>query len=711
MINLKFENQITIDRFENGVPKIIASTSKDELFALGYIHAIDRGMQLLLMRTLGQGRTSEYLDNSDDMLEIDKFFRKMNWSNNINKELSKFTEEETDLLNSYCKGIEAGFKKKKPFEFNYLFKYKNYSWTIKDSILIARMMGYLTLAQSQGEVELLFIQMVQNGVSKELLIELFPNILDEYDEDIIKQINLNEKVIPDAVKFNVISAPLMASNNWVVSGNKTKSGLPLLANDPHLEVNRIPGIWYEVDINNKLHGATMPGIPAIIIGRNEHLSWGVTYAFMDAADFWIEEVKDQQYKYENDWHNFTLRKEVIKRKKKPDEIVTFYENQHGVLDGTPNNGFQLTYNWSGNSSGAATLKCGLQISKAQSSEEGMKIIGLNESAFSWVFADTKGNIGYQMSGLYPIRENWKGFTPGLGWKKEYNWKGYEIPENLPREINPERGYIVTANNNLNHLGKTSVITMPMGEYRAKRISNLIEESFNYSIEDAKKMHYDCYSLQAEVFMPIISPLLPEHKYSEILKNWDLNYDLNSEGAYLFEQIYRAFYHIVFGETIGSELVKYLQNETGMFIDFYANFDQILLKKESKWFGNKTQVSIFKEAIAITFEQPLKKWGEINQIKLNNVIFGNKLPTFFGFDKGPKGLKGGRATIHQGQVYQSAGRKTSFAPSYRIITDLSKPIVYSNNIPGVSDRRWSKYYFNLYEDWEKGYYNKYSLNFD
>lgn len=709
MIQLSHSSSITIERFQNGIPKITASSKQDELYALGYCHATDRGMQLLLMRILGQGRASEFLDSSDEMLEIDKFFRKMNWENHIEDEIEKFSASEKDLLNSYCKGIEAGFNNKKPFEFNYLFKYKDYSWSIKDSILIARMTGYLTLAQSQGEIELLFIQLVQNGVSRELLDELFPSILDDYDEKIIQQIQLKDKIVPDVVKFNSITAPLMASNNWVISGNRTKSGSPILANDPHLEVNRIPGIWYEVNINNKLHGATMPGIPAVIIGRNEHISWGVTYAFMDSADFWIEETKGKQFKYEGEWIDFSIRNEVIKRKKKSDVTVSYYENNHGVLDGEPQNGYQLTYNWSGNKSGAATLKCGLQIGNATSAEEGMNIIGHNESAFSWVFADSKGNIGYQMSGLFPIRENWKGFTPGIGWKKEFDWKGYLSPENLPRDLNPEKGYIVTANNNLNHLGKTPVITIPMAEYRAQRIADLIEKKPNYTTDDAKKMQYDYYSIQAEKFLKIITPVLPEDPKSAILKNWDLNYSLDSKGAYLFEQIYKALYHIVFGKVLGKEVAEFLQNETGTFIDFYDNFDQILLKKESKWFGNQTQEQIFEKAIKIAFSQPLKTWGEVNQIQLNNIIFGDKLPKFLGFDKGPFGLKGGRATIHQGQVYRSAGRNTSFAPSYRIITDMSSSKVFSNNIPGVSDRRWNKFYFNLYKDWEQGNYNEFELD--
>ncbi|MCK5101236.1 MAG: penicillin acylase family protein, partial [Cyclobacteriaceae bacterium] len=506
-------------------------------------------------------------------------------------ELDKLNKLESELLQSYCDGINAAFKKNKPWELRYLLGFNDFHWTPEDCILIFRMSGYLTFAQSQGEIERLFVQMVQKGVNKEMLDELFPKILGDYDESIIKQIRLGEKIVPDAVKWNVALAPTMASNNWVISGSRTASGSPIFANDPHMEINRLPAIWYEtaVQLNqNYTHGAMIPGVPAFIIGRNDDLAWGITYAFMDASDSWVENCKDGKYLKDGSWHEFAKRMEIIKRKKGKPVTLTFYENEHGVLDGNPyEEGYYLCSKWSGDKSGASTIKSGLELGAAKSVKEGMTNAGGIESALSWVFADSLGDIGYQMSGLMPKRkEGVSGFTPLIGWLSENDWQGYHSPVDLPRAYNPDEGFIITANNDLNNLGTVRPITICMGAYRADRIKQLLEAKNNHEIIDSQKIQYDTYSLQAEQFMELIRPLLPESEAGNILNSWDMCYQTDSKGAFLFEMIYRSLLHEVFGETLGKSLVEFLQNETGIFIDFYGNFDAILLAEESVWFKGK-----------------------------------------------------------------------------------------------------------------------------
>jgi len=634
----------------------------------------------------------------------------MNWHNNLDEELQKLNEEEISLLDAYCDGANAAFAKKKPWELKFLLGFKDFRWEKKDVVLLARMAGFLTLAQSQGEIERLFVQMVQKSVPKNLLQELFPDILGDYDEDLIKKIKVTDKIVPDAVKWNVSAASFMASNNWVLAGNKTKSGNAILVNDPHLEINRLPAVWYEMtfEVGDKFaYSATMPGLSSLLISRKNDLSWGATYTFMDATDSWIEQCKDGKYLKDDKWHSFHERKEIIKRKKGKAVEVTYYENAHGALDGNPyEDGYYLSTKWSGEKSGAQSIRAGFQMWKATTVEEGMKAIGNLEASFSWVLADDKQNIGYQMSGLMPKRkEGVSGFAPLVGWESENDWQGYHSPEDLPRSYNPPEGYIITANNNLNHLGKVHPINIPMGEYRADRIKELLDANDNITIEDTKKMHFDTYSPQAALFMEIIRPLLANSGNGKLLKEWDLSYEVDSKGAYLFEMLYRSLYHEVFGAALGGSLVNFLQNESGVFIDFYANFDQILLSEKSAWFLGKQRDDIYKKVIDSVLKMPVKKWGDINYITLSNMLLGGKLPKFAGFDKGPFPLRGGRATIHQGQVYRSAGRDTSFAPSFRLITDMGERTVHSNLAGGVSDRRFSKQYCNDFENWMNGIYKK------
>jgi penicillin amidase len=710
---LKATDEITIERISGGIPLIKAHSEQDMYFGIGYCHAIDRGMQMMIMKILGTGTASKYLSGDDEMLEMDLFFRRMNWHNNITDELAKLSQNQADLLQAYCDGVNAAFAKKKPWELKLLLGFKDFKWEKEDVVIQARMAGYLTLAQSQGEIERLFVQMVQNDVSKELLNELFPNILGDYDEALLKKIKLNEKVVPDAVKWNVSSSAFMASNNWVITGKRTASGFPLLANDPHLEINRLPAVWYELVVRvgeRFAYSSTMPGIPILLVSRTNELAWGATYTFMDATDSWIENCKDGKYFKDNAWHEFTKRTEFIERKKGKTEKIIFYENEHGVLDGDPFvEGYYLSTRWSGAKSGAQSIAAGFNMWKASNVKDGMNFIGKLEPSFSWVLADKHGNIGFQMSGLLPVRKKGiSGFAPIEGWSSENDWQGYYEHTKLPRAYNPEEGYIITTNNNLNHLGEVAPINMPMGEYRADRIRQLIESEEKNSIESTRKIHFDTYSLEAELFMEIIRPLLPDNELGNLLKEWDLRYDIDSKGATLFEMIYRSLYFEVFGKAMGIELIDFLKNQSGIFIDFYANFDRILLSEHSAWFKGRSREEIYKKAIENALKIKPEPWGKINQITLTNMLLGGKFPRFMGFDKGPFPVRGGRATVHQGQVYQNAGRKTSFAPSYRLITDMAENVVHTNLAGGVSDRSFSKGYNNDFSNWMEGIYKKIKL---
>jgi penicillin amidase len=712
-MKIKGKDKIIIERNAEGVPKVIVKNETDLYFGMGYCHAKDRGIQMMLMRILGQGRGSEYLDSSDDMLEIDKFFRQMDWNNNINSEIAKFSTSEMEKLQAYCEGVNLHFSKSKPWELKMLLGYNKFDWKIEDIILMSRMAGFLTLAQSQGEIERLFIEMVQNGATKEMLNELFPNILDNYNEEIVKKIKLKDKIVPEAVKWNSIINPMMASNNWVISGKKTKSNSAILSNDPHLEINRLPPVWYEISFvlgEQSAYSSTMPGISSLLIGRNKNLAWGATYTFMDAIDSWVEDCKEGKYLKDEEWHSFKERKEIIKRKNKTDIELTFFENEHGVLEGNPfEDGYYLTTLWSGKFGGARSIKSGLSLWNTTNVKQGMECLGGLEMSFNWVLADTQGNIGYQMSGLLPKRkkEN-SGFVPLIGWNSENDWNGFHTHDDLPKTYNPKEEMFVTANENLSQYGKVNPHTIAMGKYRSDRIKKLLAEKDDFTVDDIKKMHYDVYSIQAEIFMEFIKGLLPENENGNILKNWDYCYDTNSKGAYLFEQIYRALYSEIFGKIFGKNVNEFLQNETGIFVDFYENFDNILLAEESVWFVKKSKTEIYRNAIEKALKNPAKTWGEVNQFELTNMLLGGKLPKFLGFDKGAFPMPGGRATIHQGQVYKSNGRKTTFAPSFRLISDMSEEIVYTNISGGASDRRFSKYYANDFKNWQSGKYKKIRL---
>ncbi|MEA3287192.1 MAG: penicillin acylase family protein [Candidatus Marinimicrobia bacterium] len=704
------KKNIEIWRDENGTPHVSAQSLEDMYWGQGYVHGRDRGMQILLMRILGQGRGSELLDASDDMLAIDTFFRRMNWRDKTAPELEKLSAKNAQYLNAYCDGINAALAEKTAWEYK-LLGYKPEQWVPGDSIMLSRMVGYLTLSQSQGEVERLFVEMVQAGVSLEKLEALFPGILGGLDIELIKQVKIHERIVNPETLWNLAVPRAMASNNWVISGDKTHSGKPILANDPHLEVNRLPNIWSEIVLGcdgRTMMGGSMPGMPGILVGRGPELAWGATYSFVDAVDSWIEKIKDGKYYREEDdqWHQFEIRTELIKRRKKESVRVKFYENIHGSLDGPPqDDGYYLATRWAAADSGSAAVNAIIDIWSATSVEDGMNTLGPMETSWDFVFADAQGNIGFQMTGSAPIRRKGiSGFVPLPGWKTENDWQGYHSHLDMPRIINPEQGFFSTANHDLNHLGKTNSINMPMGSYRTNRIDALLKAGSSFGVEDIFKMHGDLYSLQAKAFMNHLKPLLPDTQLGHILKEWDLCYDAQSQGAYLFEQFYKELYREVFGKGGLSETVTdYLSSETGTFIDFYSNFDAILLAGSSPWFSGRSREQIYKSALEQISQVEIKSWGAVQQFKMKHILFDGKMPGFLGFDKGPITGVGGRATIHQGQIYRSAGRVTTFMPSFRMTMDMASSEMHSNLAGGPTDRRFSKWYTSGLQGWLDGSY--------
>lgn len=699
-----------LTRDEHGIFHIAAAEEIDRAWGLGYAHATDRALQLLFMRLLGRGELSKYLDSSDASLEIDTFFRRMNWAGGAD-EVAELTERARAVCSAYAEGINAGLAGKVPWELKFAGYKKLEPWTTEDGFLLARMTSYLTLAQSQGEMERLLVQMVQAGVRRPLLDELFPGQLDGLDEGLLRQVTVVERIVPESVKWATGGARMMASNNWVIGPERSESGKAMLANDPHLEVNRLPAVWYEAVIEGGDRwaiAATMPGIPGLVTARTPDLAWGPTYAFMDAIDSWVEHCKDGQFRRGEHWESFDLRHETIERKGKPPVVVTFYENMHGVLEGDPSSVQEqhlLCTRWAGSSMGARSFNAMIQMWDATDVESGMAVIRELEGAFSWVLADSDGNIGFQMSGLMPARkEAWLGFVPMPGWIEDNDWRGVMPSADLPRCLNPEAGFFATANQDLNAYGVARPITVHQGPYRADRIAELIRDKKKLSREDMAAIQLDMRSAQAPRFMDILRPLLPDTHQGKLLAEWDYGYELSSRGAFLFERVYQEILQSVFGPHLGEAVLSFLWDGTGMFADFFINFDRVLLSEESSWFV-KDRATLYREAADRALQVEPRPWGQDRQLVLSHILFGGKLPGWMGFDRGPIQLAGGRATPHQGQLYRSGDRATSFAPSIRFLTDFAEDAAHTRLIGGVSDRRFSKLYCNELGAWLAGTYKK------
>ncbi len=538
---------------------------------------------------------------------------------------------------------------------------------------------------------------------------------------------LVDPIVPEALRWTTALPKSAASNNWAISPKRSALGASLFSSDPHLEVNRLPCVWYEATLNWKKDsepwyamGATMPGTPALVIGRNPKLAWGVTYAYMDCVDSWVEDCRDAKFRRGDDWLPFTIRKETIERKGEPPAELVFYENMHGTLRGDPNTpGYYLSTRWSNAVGvGADSLTGFANLLETTDAEQARSIAGkISNSSWNFLFSDRTGNIAYQMSGNMPIRrDGWSGLYPTPGWDPENDWKGFAALEDLPRDLNPECGFLATANDDLNDLGRLRPINACVAPYRAERIRSVIGASPTFDLAACEKLQTDLYSIQAERLLASVEPQFAgrlESRHERVLRAWDRRYTADSEGAFVFERLYTILLDEVFGRSsasggvldfgFGAPVLEHLIERTNCLTEFYEIFDRILLSERSAWFGGRTQAEVFREALDRLRLEPIEPYALHRHFEMKHLILGSRLPRFVGLNRGPFPIAGGRSTVSQMQKYTPQGRSVTFGPSYRFAADLAGDQARSALPGGPSDRPFSKRYDSGVADWLAGVY--------
>ena len=706
------EGRIRIVRNRHGIPEISARTVTGLMRGLGWVHANDRQLQTLLTRLLLKGEAAARLVADDALIQLDTYMRRMNFLPDPEEQIARLGPATRRAMEAYTDGFNAWMAENGPvLEFRLLGYRDPAPYDLTDCLRLSKAFGFLGLADVQARMEKFILEMIQKGIDEAKLRELFPYLTDPVDADLLGRVTLAPPLVPEAIAWLDRLPRFNASNNWAVSGNHTTSGFPILCGDPHLEVNRLPNVWQEIVMrlpDDTLVGVSIPGVPGLVIGRNRYLAWSATYAFMDMLDYRIERCRDGSYYREDGWKPFDVREETIRVRGRTPVQIKIYENENGLLEGDPFiPGDYLALGWSAaRDCGAGDMDALIRLMTTRTVQAGMAQFRRVEAvAMNWVLADTRGNIGYQMSGRHFQRPaGVSGLLPTPGWDPACDADGFNDPEALPRIFNPPEGIIATANQDLNYLGRCDPINLAMGPYRADRIVHLLESRDRLDAAYMKDMHYDLYSLQAERLMRLIVPLLPDTDNGRILRTWDLHYHPDSPGAMLFESVYRAMIAVVFGDHgVGRAVIAHLFAETGLFNDYYANFDRILEAAESAWYEGPGRDELLRRAIDEGLDVKARPYGRSRRIKFSHLLFGGKLPGVLGFDAGSLTLPGSRATICQGQIFKLSGRLTSFGPSYRLIADMSTDELQTNLAGGPSDRRFSKWYLNDLRNWYEGNY--------
>ena len=710
-------------RDEAGVPHVTAASWLEALYALGYLHATDRPTQIFFSRTVSLGEAAARIANSPELVETDKFFRRAGLHLQIAKEIENLRPETREQVDWYCNGVNDGLQDAGRTLPMWVTGFRPRPWDPTAVLSIGNLLSFAGLAVTAQENERLMLELVQTGIRPELLKELMAPFLDNVDFEILKEIRIEHRLSDEALEMLADLPRLAGSNAWAVSPRRSASGHALLASDPHLEVNRLPAIWYEVALNwgagQYAMGATLPGCPLMAVGRTPALSWGVTYLDADTSDFFVEDCRPGgssgwQYRRDDQWLNFVVREETIERKGDSPEVMQVFENGQGTLrrdltDQEP--GKYLSAKWIGSQQGSGrSIGCWLDVMNSTSTKEAMEVVRRNpHPTLVWVFADSEGHIGRQASGWLPKRgQDRVGILPSPAWNESHHWRGRIDEQHLPGLYDPPEGYLASANESIDRVDEIVLHSHGLPDYRKRRIVQRLHELPQVTIEDMQELQYDVLSLQAKRLLPIFLPHVVEGSFREGLANWDCRYTPESTVATQFQHLYRHVLLEIFGHEkgIGWRRMLFLCTRMGYSTMILSAIDDLLCQKHSLWWRDRDKGTMIQRASERAAEAPAKPWAEFNAFHFVNRFFeGSRVGRLFGFHSERKPMPGCHATVFQGHLLTTAKRESTFAPSYHFVTDMGTDEAWTNLPGGASESRFSKWYRNDIPRWSEGDYRK------
>lgn len=682
---------VDVSRDSRGIPYISASTDHDAFFALGYVHAQDRLWQMEMQRRIGAGRLSEVL--GDATVETDQFLRTLGTYRAAQAAWPALSPESQAALQAYADGINAFLAEGRqlPPEF-VILGFKPEPWQPADSLVWAKMMSW-NLGDTYGDD--IFRAQLAAALGPERAAQLLPGypagapiiLPAEATASGLRQV---QQVLRG--QFG-LGGKNIGSNNWVVSGARTASGKPLLANDPHLGA-QIPSIWYLASIQgDRLHamGATLPGLPAVVIGHNADIAWGVTNLGPDVQDLFAERINPadpNQYEVNGTWTDMQVIAEEIKVKGVTEPIHwAARATRHGPLisDVTSARGQALALSWPALAPGDTTMTAFLSIDYARDWDDFTTALrDYVGPAQNFVFADRAGNIGYFGPGRIPIRAQGDGSMPVPGWTDEYAWTGWIPFDKLPQGYNPPDGYVVTANNRVTSDDYPYFITHDWAEpFRAQRIVELLTAKTGLTADDYAAIQGDQHSAQAQALLPrllAIAPETPEQTQAiSLLASWDGVIAADSAAATIYEAWYAHLNTALLGDDVGGDLsddlltahrptllAHILNSDAGAWCDD-------VLTPEREDCTDSTRVALDKALEDLTErlgeDMTRWRWGDVHRTQFPHNPFSQVAPLKALFHRSIE-TGGDPFTVNPAPYKLAAPYDGYWVPSYREIIDLA-----------------------------------------
>ncbi len=602
-----------------GIPQVYAGTCHDLFYAQGYVQAQDRFFEMDVRRHTTAGRLSEMF--GETTLEIDKYIRTMGWRRVAERELSLLARETQAYLRAYSDGVNAYLRSRTPSEVSLEYAvlglggldYTIEDWTPADSVAWLKAMAWDLRGNMDDEVTR---GLMSASFTRSQIDELFPDYPYRRHRPIVDQGAVVDDVFeqnatgsgtrkPSRPPLSPAAARVLAqvdrglrgmpamlgkgdglgSNAWVVDGDHSTTGKPILANDPHLGTS-LPGIWYQMGLHCTrlssecpfdVAGFTFSGLPGVVIGHNQQVAWGFTNLGPDVVDLYLEKVGDSTYLYDGRQRRLRMHDEEIEvaGRSKPFRF-TVRATRHGPLlsdvsaelstvganapsgDDPPprDNGYAVAISWTALRPGT-TADAIFEFDKARDWREFRAAAADFEApSQNIVYADRAGNIGYQAPGRIPIRKSGNtGDYPSLGWLPADDWTGRSIPFSaLPSVLNPADGFVATANQAVigrdypYHLGDSWAYG-----YRSQRIVDLLQRKARLSVADMSRIQLDDRNGFAPTLVPYLLRLFMPSEYfaggQRLLQGWGFHQGADSAAAAYYNAVWRNVLSLTFHDQL------------------------------------------------------------------------------------------------------------------------------------------------------------------
>ncbi|MEX0800093.1 MAG: penicillin acylase family protein [Dehalococcoidia bacterium] len=732
LAGLRNEAEIIRDRW--GVPHVYASNLHDLFFAVGFAQAQDRLWQMEFHRRAASGTLSEVL--GEPALDIDRLIRRVGFRRVSEAEWSDAEPTERAVLEAFSAGVNAYIERSRmPVEFG-LLRYRPQPWHPVDTLTFARLISWSLSGNWDKEIVRSWtLERFGREVTEELETNYptgAPLVVPPGAEARGPGPSLDEDFAAAAELLGAL-AGTGASNNWAVNGEKSTTGKPLLANDPHLPLS-LPSLFWEVHIDSpelKCAGACLPGTPSIVIGHNDRIAWGVTASMVDGDDLFVEKLNPDnpsQYEDRGSWRDGeVVREEITVKGRKEPVIEEVLVTRHGPVISPAIKGEERTLAMSsvvlerGHAVQGLTMLMG-----ARNWDEFRDALRLwNAPGQNFAYADVDGNIGYQLAGLTPLRAKGHGLVPVPGWSGEYDWTGWIPFDELPSTLNPDTNWVASANNKIVDDDYPYFLTTDWADsHRKNRIIEMLGEKEKLSVQDLQRMQGDQLSLPARELVPGMLALRAPDEWSQraltFLRAWDHVVAADSVGACVFEVVYAHLVRKALQEKLGSWSDFY----TGRGIHalranggFYAQAASWLVAKmrdRKDWFAGKTWEQAMQEALesAVAELRGLLgddvshwQWGRLHKQAFRHAM-GDVRALSRLVNRGPVPVGGDSNTVWQASYLPYHGYELrAWTACYRQIIDLGDFDNSVSVIPGgESGHQGSRHYGDMIGMWSRVEYH-------